>query len=266
MSVTVRDGALAAVRVLVEDQELARFVDVERRTMAEKSCLASAMVLQRGRWNAGQYANDAASGFGLLILSGLISGCVGRRGGYGAELLGPGDIFRPLQRAHARASVPFDSNWTVIHTARVALLGSGFVHRAAPFPEVATALLGRLLLRTRRLAVNMAIVHYPRVDTRIHMLFWHLAARWGHATPEGTILPLPITHALLAEMIASRRPTVTKALAQLAQQGLVAQVGGGWLLIGAAPPELDEFNHPADELRYDAFLGKSHYTCDMKLP
>jgi CRP/FNR family cyclic AMP-dependent transcriptional regulator len=245
MSVTVRDAAPAAVRVLVEDRDLARYVDIERRTMAERSCLATAMVLQRGRWNAGQYADDASSGFGLLILSGLISGCVGRRGGYGAELLGTGDLFRPLQRPDARASAPFDSNWTVIHPARVALLGSRFVHRAAPFPEVATALVGRMLLRTRRLAVNMAIVHYPRVDTRVHMLFWHLAARWGHATPEG---PLPITHALLAEMIASRRPTVTKALAQLAQQGLVAHLSGGWLLSGAAPPELDEFSRPADEL------------------
>jgi CRP/FNR family transcriptional regulator, cyclic AMP receptor protein len=253
MSVTARDAAPAAVRVLVEDQELARFVDVERRTMAERSCLATGMVLQRGRWNAGKYADDASSGFGLLILSGLISGCVGRRGGYGAELLGPGDLFRPLQRSDARASVPFDSHWTIIDTARVALLGSRFVHRASPFPEVATALLGRMLLRTRRLAVNMAIVHYPRVDTRVHMLLWHLAARWGHATPDGTILQLPITHALLAEMIASRRPTVTKALAQLAQQGLVAHLNGGWLLIGAVPPELDEFSHPADQLRYDAF-------------
>jgi CRP/FNR family transcriptional regulator, cyclic AMP receptor protein len=264
MSVTVRDAAPPAVRVLVEDHELARFVDVERRTMAERSCLATGMVLQRGRWNAGKYAADAASGFGLLILSGLLSGCVGRRGGYGAELLGPGDLFRPLQRPDARASVPFDSNWTVIHPARVALLGSGFVHRAAPFPEVATALLGRMLLRTRRLAVNMAIVHYPRVDTRVHMLFWHLAARWGHATPEGTILPLPITHALVAEMIASRRPTVTKALAQLVEQGLVAHLSGGWLLTGAAPRELDEFTHPADELRYDAFLGKRHDTCGVQ--
>lgn len=89
MSVTARDAAAASVRVLVEDRELAGSVDVERRTMAERSCLATAMVLQRGRWNAGQYADDASSGFGLLILSGLISGCVGRRGGYGAELLGP---------------------------------------------------------------------------------------------------------------------------------------------------------------------------------
>lgn len=263
MSVTVRDVAPAAVRVLVEDQDLARFVAVERRAMAERSCLATGMALQPGRWNAGRYAADTASGFGLLILSGLLSGCVGRRGGYGAELLGPGDLFRPLQRPDARASVPFDSYWTVIHPARVALLGSGFVHRAAPFPEVATALLGRMLLRTRRLAVNMAIVHHPRVDTRVHMLLWHLAARWGHATPEGTILPLPITHALLAEMIASRRPTVTKSLAQLAQQGLVAHISGGWRLSGAAPRELDTFSHPADDLRSDALLGKRHYICSV---
>jgi hypothetical protein len=259
MSVTARDAAPTTVRVLVEDRALAGSVDVERRTMAERSCLATAMVLQRGRWNAGQYADDASSGFGLLILRGLISGCVGRRGGYGAELLGPGDLLRPLRRDGIRATVPFDSHWAVIHPARVALLGSRFAHRAAPFPEVATALVGRMLLRTRRLAVNMAIVHYPRVDTRVHMLLWHLAARWGHVTPEGTILPLPITHALLAELTASRRPTVTKALAQLAHHGLVAHGSGGWLLTGAPPPELDAFSGHADELRCDAFLGKSHY-------
>jgi CRP/FNR family cyclic AMP-dependent transcriptional regulator len=240
MSVTARDAAPGAVRVLVEDRDLAGFVDVDRRPMAERACLATAMVLQRGQWNAGNYAEDASSGFGLLILGGLISGCVGRRGGYGAELLGPGDLFRPLQRAGVRASAPFDSRWTVIHPARVALLGGRFVQRAAPFPEVATALVGRTLLRTRRLAVNMAIVHHPRVDTRVHMLFWHLAARWGRVTPEGTILPLPITHALLAELIASRRPTVTKALAQLTHQGLVAHRSGGWLLTGGAPPELTD--------------------------
>jgi CRP/FNR family cyclic AMP-dependent transcriptional regulator len=91
----------------------------------------------------------------------------------------------------------------------------------------------------------MAIVHYPRVDTRVHMLFWHLAARWGHVTPDGTVLPLPVTHALLAEMIGSRRPTVTKALAQLAEEGLVTQLRGGWLLTGTAPADLGEFS-PSD--------------------
>lgn len=242
---TRRDVAPRAVRVLVEDRELGQLIGADRRIFAERSCLAPAIVLQRGRWNAGRYADESPAGFGLLVLKGLISGRVGRRGGYGAELLGPGDLLRPLERPSARVSMPFDSAWTVIHPARIALLGPRFVERAAPFPEVSTALVGRALLRTRRLAVNMAIVHHPRVDTRLHMLFWHLAARWGHLTADGTILPLPITHALLAEMIASRRPTVTKALAQLADQGLINRHGTGWLLTGEAPGELDEFS-PSD--------------------
>jgi CRP/FNR family transcriptional regulator, cyclic AMP receptor protein len=91
----------------------------------------------------------------------------------------------------------------------------------------------------------MAIVHHPRVDTRLHMLFWHLAARWGRVTPDGTVLPLPVTHALLAEIVASRRPTVSKAVTQLADAGLVTRQGTGWLLRGAAPGELDEFS-PSD--------------------
>ncbi|MGO9954894.1 MAG: helix-turn-helix domain-containing protein [Solirubrobacteraceae bacterium] len=241
----VRETASRPVRVLVEDRELAQCVGEERRMLAERACVAGAVVLQRGRWTAAPYAQEASAGFGLLVVKGLISGRVGRRGGYGAELLGPGDLLRPLQRPSARASVPFDSNWSVIHPARVAVLGPQFVERAAPYPELAGVLIGRALLRTRRLAVIMAIVHYPRVDTRVHLLFWHLAARWGHLTPDGTLLPLPITHALLAEMIGSRRPTVTKALAQLAEQGLVTQLRSGWLLTGTAPADLDQFS-PSD--------------------
>jgi CRP/FNR family cyclic AMP-dependent transcriptional regulator len=241
----VRETAPRPVRVLVEDRELAQCVGEERRVLAERACVAGSMVLQRGRWSAAPYAQEASAGFGLLVLKGLISGRVGRRGGYGAELLGPGDLLRPLQRPSPRASAPFDSNWAVIHPARVAVLGPQFVERAAAYPELAGVLIGRALLRTRRLAVIMAIVHYPRVETRIHMLFWHLAARWGQVTPDGTVLPLPVTHALLAEMIGSRRPTVTKALAQLADQGLVTQLRGGWLLTGTAPADLDQFS-PSD--------------------
>ena len=228
--------------MLVEDRQLGEVVDVERRLLAERACVANAMVLQRGRWNAGLQADEASAGFGLLVLRGLISGRVGRKGGFGAELLGPGDLLRPLPRMTVRASEPFDSNWIIIHPARVAVLGPRFVERAAPFPEVATALVARALLRTRRLAVNMAIVHHPRVDTRLHMLFWHLAGRWGHVIPEGTVLPLPVTHALLAEIVASRRPTVSKAIAQLADDGLVKRHGTGWLLRGSAPGELEEFS------------------------
>jgi CRP/FNR family cyclic AMP-dependent transcriptional regulator len=57
--------------------------------------------------------------------------------------------------------------------------------------------------------MNLAIVQQARVRIRVHMLFWHLASRWGYVGPEGTILPLPLTHDVLAQLVAARRPTVS---------------------------------------------------------
>ncbi len=128
------DAAARQVRVLVEDRELGESVDAERRLGAERACTADAIALQRGRWSAGRQSEGAAGGFGLLVLRGLISGRVGRKGGYGAELLGPGDLLRPLRTPYGRASPPSDSTWMVIHPARLAVLGPRFVERAAPFP------------------------------------------------------------------------------------------------------------------------------------
>jgi CRP/FNR family cyclic AMP-dependent transcriptional regulator len=251
-----RETIAATVRVLDEDRDLAALVAADRRLLAERACVASALVLQRGRWSAGPSVEDASRGFGLLLLRGLLSGRVGLRGGYGAEVLGPGDLLRPLPRPYARAGSPFDSNWTVIRPTRLALLGPRFVSRAAPFPELSAELVGRALERTRRLAVNMAIVHNPRVDERVHVLLWHLALRWGQVTREGTALSLPLTHALLAEMIASRRPTVTKALSQLAQQGRVQPTNDGWLLTGSVPAELEALTAPGGAPGTGELLGK----------
>ncbi len=68
----------------------------------------------------------------------------------------------------------------------------------------------------------MAIVHQARVDVRLHMLLWHLASRWGRVGNEGVSLPLRLTHAVLSELVAARRPTVTSALTQLAKRELGA--------------------------------------------
>jgi hypothetical protein len=94
------------------------------------------------------------------------------------------------------------------------------------------------------------------VDERVHVLLWHLALRWGRVTREGTALSLPLTHALLAEMIASRRPTVTKALSQLAQQGRVRPTDDGWLLIGSVPAELEALTAPGGAPGTGELLGK----------
>jgi CRP-like cAMP-binding protein len=106
---------------------------------------------------------------------------------------------------------------------------------------VISALFARVLRRSRMLAVNIAIVHHPRVDVRLHMLFWELADRWGTVRREGVRLPLRLTHAVLSDLVAAQRQTVSKALGELADRGYVTWTGDAWLLQGNPPSELDDF-------------------------
>ena len=89
------------------------------------------------------------------------------------------------------------------------------------------------------------IVHQARVKLRLLMLFWHLADRWGRVGVEGVILPLSLTHSVLADLVAARRPTVTSALSELARDGLMRPYGEGWLLSGEPPGELLEIQQLA---------------------
>jgi CRP-like cAMP-binding protein len=68
------------------------------------------------------------------------------------------------------------------------------------------------------------------------LLLWHLADRWGYERSGGTALPLRLTHDVLADLVAARRPTVSRALSQLAKAELVRPDGHGWLLLGERPP------------------------------
>jgi CRP/FNR family cyclic AMP-dependent transcriptional regulator len=94
----------------------------------------------------------------------------------------------------------------------------------------------------------MAIVHHARVNIRVHTLLWHLADRWGRVRTEGVVLPLSITHSVLADMVAARRPTVTTSLSELARMDLVRPIEGGWLLRGERPGELEEIIASGSEI------------------
>jgi CRP-like cAMP-binding protein len=84
----------------------------------------------------------------------------------------------------------------------------------------------------------MAIVHQKRVDTRLHMLLWHLADRWGTVRRDGVLVPLHLTHSILADLVAAQRPTVSAALGSLERAGLITRTHDGWRLAGSAPVEL----------------------------
>ena len=49
----------------------------------------------------------------------------------------------------------------------------------AAYPELQGQLMARAIRRSRYLAFSIAIMNQPKVETRLHMLLWHLADRWG---------------------------------------------------------------------------------------
>ncbi len=230
---------MSICQVLREDPELAEAVDAAERDRAILECVARTVRLPRGRWST-QGAAQQTSGIGLLVLEGLLIRRVGVDGRFGAELLGEGDLLRPWQGEGAEPTLPHTTGWRVLEPARIALLDEHAERRFAAYPQLTGRLVARALERSRNLAVNMAIVHHARVNVRLHMLFWHLADRWGRVRSEGVILPLDLTHTVLADLVAARRPTVTSSLTELSKQGRVRAVRGGWLLCGDPPGELLE--------------------------
>lgn len=225
--------------ILEIDPGLAEAVPPNERASAIETCLARVAPLTASR-GAVEPTALLSAGLGLLVLDGLLIRRVGIDGRFGAELLGEGDLLRPWQGEEEPPSLPLRTGWRVLQSTRVALLDEDFARRLAAHPQISGQLIARALQRSRNLAVNMAIVHQARVDVRLHMLLWHLADRWGKVRGDGVALQLRLTHAVLAELLAARRPTVSSAFAELAGRGVVSSIDGGWLLIGEPPGELLE--------------------------
>jgi CRP/FNR family transcriptional regulator, cyclic AMP receptor protein len=78
---------------------------------------------------------------------------------------------------------------------------------------------------------------------RLHMLLGHLASRWGRVRGDGVTVPIRLTHTVLADLVAARRPTVTTALRDLSKRGAVRPVDEGWLLAGKPPGEFVRISH-----------------------
>ncbi len=224
-----------ACQLLLEDADLADSLPLTRRKQAVQDLVVDCLRVPPGPWSVPEPAHPDA--IGLVVLEGLLIRNVDIGGRFGVELLGEGDLLRPWQGSDA-PTLSLTAEWSVLSSARLAWLDESFAAHFARYPEIASRLFERTMRRSRCLATNMAIVHQPRVDTRLHLLFWHLAGRWGRVRRDGVLLPLRLTHALLADLVAARRPTVTSALSDLTRRGLIRSIDDGWLLSGPAPSSL----------------------------
>jgi CRP/FNR family cyclic AMP-dependent transcriptional regulator len=211
-------------------------ISPEVRASAEAELIAPLMTVKRGEW----HADLPARGAGLLVLGGLLIRRVGVNDRFGAELLGEGDLLRPWQGLESVGSMPSAADWRVLTPVRIAVLDERVTGRLTRYPQLSVALIDRALRRARALSTTMAIIHQPRVELRLHMLLWLLADRWGRVRVDGVLLPLALTHEVLAELIAVRRPTVSTALSELGRDRRVTRVADGFLLGGSPPGELAE--------------------------
>jgi CRP/FNR family cyclic AMP-dependent transcriptional regulator len=227
-------------RILADDPELTDGLSGERLDSAVRDCVAETCEFPAGPWLPPDGIGDMSFGIGLLILDGLVARRVGVAGRFGAELLGDGDLMNPFHGADMGTSLPRTGKWRVLRPTRMAILDSEFAMRATRYPEVVAALVTRALRRSRHIATNMAIVQQPRIDLRLHMLFWELADRWGTVHQDGVHVRLHLTHSMLSDLVAARRPTVTKALGELASRSAVVWTGTDWLLPGEPPAEFDD--------------------------
>ncbi|MDQ3768980.1 MAG: Crp/Fnr family transcriptional regulator [Actinomycetota bacterium] len=230
MPATQQEGRIA---LLDAEPDLGAGLSADEAVLARRVVAARTLDLDRGPWT-GDLGEGAV---GAIVLSGLLAFGVPLDGANGLQLRGIGDVVltqHPGGRLSGEAAA-----WAVAEPARLAVLDETFVAAARRWPPLVEALLRRLSAQDEALAVQHSIAQLPRVDQRLRALLWQLAQRWGTVTRAGIILPLALTHEVLGQLVGSRRPTVSLALGDLAEQGLVLrQPDRSWLLTEDPPGPL----------------------------
>jgi CRP-like cAMP-binding protein len=232
-------GADVRISVPEADPDILRGLDESAADEAKAHATAELISFEPGPWEP---SIDAARAlYGLFIVDGLLSRGVVIEGRRAAELLGPGDVLRPLSSESLVSSVSFTIEWEILQPTSFAVLDRDFADAVTRWPEIAGALMDRMVGRAHALAFHLAVSHLKLVETRLVAVLWYYADRWGRVTPEGRVLPVRLTHALLARVVGARRPSVSTALGRLQDRGLIERLPNGhWLLLGEPPSELHE--------------------------
>jgi CRP-like cAMP-binding protein len=105
-------------------------------------------------------------------------------------------------------------------------------------PSVATTLFRDLGTALRLRQDAMSYLGNVRHVDRVRLKLLQLAKQFGRVSPDGIRLEFPVTHDVLAEMIASARETVTRCMDQLERDGLVVRDGHSYRL-HISPEELE---------------------------
>jgi CRP-like cAMP-binding protein len=225
-----------------EDPDLSAGIADQQLAAARRQAQAAVLEIEGPTWDTADIREAATDGWlGLFVLEGLMLRrvTVGKRPA--CELFGPGDVIRPWDADGDYSPLPITVDWVVLEPGRLAVLDGAFALRVARWPSITSRLMSRIAQRARYLALTQAVTHLPRTYSRLLILFWLLAERWGRVRPDGVSITLPLTHEVLAMLVGAHRPTVTTALQRLAHAGLLTREGADrWLLTTLAIESLEQ--------------------------
>ena len=216
------------------DEELAAGLDLRMRLVARPMVTARVEQISAGEFDLLPLLAQMRGGLGLLLIEGVVALDVQVGDRTASELVGSGDLLAPWTSADDVVLLASETFSRALVQTRIAVLDEGFADRIRPWPQVLHALLRRAVRRTMELNVQRAATCHPRADARIALLLWHLAERWGVVVADGILVPLPLTHRLIGQLVGAERPSVSHALGRLSDAGLVTREPNGLVLHGTA--------------------------------
>jgi len=189
------------------------------------------IALDPGPWQPPRAAARRRTGY--LVVSGMLLRRVLVGEGRSVELLGGDDLLLPARDEPASFT---RVEWEVVNPSTLAVLDLRSSSPLARRPGATSAIVNRAIDRSRFLAMQAAIMSIVGIEERLWILLWALAERWGRPVPGGAEIHLDVPQGILAEMVGARRPTVSQALGELCDRGLLESLGTGrWVLRGEPP-------------------------------
>ncbi len=154
------------------------------------------------------------------------------------KLAGPGDVigFADTVDSAGRHTQAFESE--AVTKSSVALFTRDHViralHRLSPLELVSLI----ESLNSSWSAMNSFYARFLGLSfrERLEIIFSQLAERFGAKDSRGVLLTPELSHDALAEMIASSRPMVSRLIAEMVDQRVIARQGKHYILLDASTP------------------------------
>jgi CRP/FNR family cyclic AMP-dependent transcriptional regulator len=224
------------VSVLEEDPGVGAQLSEASLPLAKAAAIAPLLKLRPGPHTFLLDGSMTHGHLGLLILGGLLAHQITFGEVTSTEFLGQGDVFKPWARARDPAE-SVQVQWKALTAIRLAVLDPDFARRVRPWPEIASALIDRIVQRADSHVLLLGICQARRVEDRVLLALWHFAGQWGTTGPGGRTIRLTgLTGKALAGVVGARRQSVSTALGRLVDRGAIVHQPDGTVALAGEPP------------------------------